>query len=132
MIKKVIVITLSLLFSVTSNALPIDEVGFVKVAGKKGSRNNGSATIPTPRTEKKIVYSNDIAATEAAKALGYVKTNYRTKNGAAIFKKNNSYISRDVDGHNGGAWKEASSPEKLNAKSTRNGTFDVNMKRIGD
>ncbi|MGH1601649.1 toxin C-terminal domain-containing protein [Campylobacter majalis] len=34
--------------------------------------------------------------------------------------------------HNGGAWKEASSPEKLLSKKTRNGTFDKDMKRIGD
>ncbi|HGO5815439.1 TPA: toxin C-terminal domain-containing protein [Mannheimia haemolytica] len=67
-----------------------------------------------------------------AKELGYIKTNYRTKSGAAVFKKGNSYITRDVDGHNGGAWKEASSPEKLNKKETRNGTFDINLNKIGD
>lgn len=37
-----------------------------------------------------------------------------------------------TDGHIGGAWKEASTPEKLNSKNTRNGTFDLNLKRIGD
>jgi hypothetical protein len=64
--------------------------------------------------------------------LGYRKIKERTRNDAAIFKKGNSYISRDKDGHNGGAWKEASSPEKLNKKETRNGTFDKNLNRIGD
>ena len=64
--------------------------------------------------------------------MEYKKTNYRTKNDAVIFKKGNSYISRDVGGHNGGAWKEASSAQKINAKVTRNGTFDINMQRIGD
>lgn len=49
-----------------------------------------------------------------------------------MFKKGNSYITRDVDGHNGGAWKEAASPKKLNKKETRNGTFDINLNKIGD
>ncbi|WP_228702691.1 toxin C-terminal domain-containing protein [Faucicola boevrei] len=84
------------------------------------------------RVTNGAVYKTDAEATKGATALGYTKTNYRTKSGAVVFKKGNSYISRDVDGHNGGAWKEASSPEKLNSKDTRNGTFDVNMNRIGD
>nr|WP_257393708.1 toxin C-terminal domain-containing protein [Neisseria meningitidis] len=64
--------------------------------------------------------------------MGYRKIKERTRNDAAIFKKGKSYISRDVDSHNGGAWKEASSPKKLNRKETRNGTFDKNLNRIGD
>ncbi len=80
----------------------------------------------------KPVFPNDKTAGKAAEAMGYKKTNYRTRNGAAVYKKGSSYISRDVDGHNGGAWKEASSVEKLNSKSTRNGTYDINMNRIGD
>lgn len=81
---------------------------------------------------KDPVYPDDKTAKKAAEAMGYKKTNYRTRNDAAVFKKGNSYISRDVDGHNGGAWKEASSVDKLNQKNTRNGTYDVNMNRIGD
>ena len=81
---------------------------------------------------KEPIYPNDKAAKKAAEAMGYKKTNYRTKSDAAVFKKGNSYISRDIDGHNGGAWKEASSVDKLNSKTTRNGTYDINMKRIGD
>ncbi|WP_082249234.1 toxin C-terminal domain-containing protein, partial [Acinetobacter calcoaceticus] len=84
------------------------------------------------RSERNIIYPTDKDAQKAAKLLGYEKTNYRTRNKAAVFKNGKSYISRDVDGHNGGAWKEASSPEKLNSKETRNGTFDINMNRIGD
>ncbi|RFD30453.1 hypothetical protein CER19_08655 [Pseudomonas sp. GL93] len=42
------------------------------------------------------------------------------------------YITRDLDGHNGGAWKAAKSVKALGSKDTRLGTFDVNMKRIGD
>lgn len=93
--------------------------------------STNTATTPA-RATSGAVYKTDAEAAKAATALGYTKTNFRTKSGAAIFKKGNSYISRDVDGHNGGAWKEASSPEKLNNKSTRNGTFDINMNKIGD
>ncbi|ENW1877922.1 hint domain-/BECR-fold containing toxin, partial [Neisseria gonorrhoeae] len=50
--------------------------------------------------------------------MGYRKIKERTRNDAAIFKKGKSYISRDVDSHNGGAWKEASSPKNLNRKET--------------
>ncbi|MFC1150989.1 toxin C-terminal domain-containing protein, partial [Pasteurella multocida] len=84
------------------------------------------------RVTSEPVFNTDGDAYKVARELGYTKTNYRTKSGAAVFKKGNSYITRDVDGHNGGAWKEASSPEKLNKKETRNGTFDINLNRIGD
>ena len=87
---------------------------------------------PPRKTPSTPVYRNDSEAYAAAKELGYRKIKERTRNDAVIFKKGNSYISRDKDGHNGGAWKEASSPEKLNKKETRNGTFDKNLNRIGD
>ncbi|WP_436799981.1 toxin C-terminal domain-containing protein [Pseudomonas synxantha] len=41
-------------------------------------------------------------------------------------------MTRDLDGHNGGAWKAATSIKDLNSKSMRLGTFDLNLKRIGD
>ena len=84
------------------------------------------------RNGKGPVYPTEPDAKKAAEALGYKKTNYTTKSGAAVYKKGNSYISRDTTGHIGGAWKEASSVDALNRKSTRNGTFDVNMKKVGD
>ncbi|EPI8021501.1 polymorphic toxin-type HINT domain-containing protein, partial [Neisseria gonorrhoeae] len=87
---------------------------------------------PPRKTPSTPVYGNDSEAYAAAKKLGYRKIKERTRNDAAIFKKGKSYISRDVDSHNGGAWKEASSPKNLNRKETRNGTFDKNLNRIGD
>lgn len=42
------------------------------------------------------------------------------------------YISVDKDGHRGGAWKGASSIKNLGSKKTRSGTYDANLKRIGD
>ncbi|WP_341647112.1 toxin C-terminal domain-containing protein [Thauera sp. SDU_THAU2] len=70
-------------------------------------------------------------ATAAAKALGYKKIS-ETVHGEAVYKKGNSYITRDATGHNGGAWKMAESVDKLKSKTGRDGTFDVNLNRIGD
>ncbi|MDO7484452.1 toxin C-terminal domain-containing protein [Acinetobacter baumannii] len=121
---------------VSGNATPVTWVeeyilGRIQYVGKAIGFYRSIKNTNT-RSERKIVYPTDTEAQKAAKLLGYQKTNYRTRNKAAVFKKGNSYISRDVDGHNGGAWKEASSPEKLNSKETRNGTFDINLNRIGD
>ena len=62
------------------------------------------------------------------------------KNGEPIYynKKTKTYISQDIgsaDGsgpHNGGGWKMGKSPQELNSKSTRLGTYDGNLNRIGD
>jgi hypothetical protein len=51
----------------------------------------------------------------------------------AVFKKGRRYISRDEDGHNGGAWKMADSPEKLRSKELRMGTYNKDLtQRVGD
>ena len=76
----------------------------------------------------------------AANKLGFEKTKYRAKNGEPIYynKKTKTYISQDIgsaDGsgpHNGGVWKQVKSPEALNSKRTRMGTYDMNLNRIGD
>jgi filamentous hemagglutinin len=53
--------------------------------------------------------------------------------GQAVYRRKNSYITRDLDGHNGGAWKAATSVEDLAKKETRTGTFDATLEtRIGD
>ncbi|MGM1050578.1 MAG: toxin C-terminal domain-containing protein [Bacillota bacterium] len=75
-----------------------------------------------------------------AKKHGYLPTKEKNKSNQKVFKnsKNKTYISQDVgsnDGngpHNGGVWKMAKSPGKLNSKNTRMGTYDANLKRIGD
>ena len=77
---------------------------------------------------------------EAAKKLGFEKTNMRAKNNEPIYynRKTKTYISQDIgsgDGsgpHNGGVWKQAKTHEKLNSKGTRMGTYDANLNRIGD
>ena len=70
-------------------------------------------------------------ATEAAEKLGYKKTNYYS-NGQPVYQKGNKYITPDVDSHNGGVWKMANSVKNLGSKSTRMGTYDANLVRIGD
>ena len=73
------------------------------------------------------VFKTDAEAGQAAREMGYTKTNYRS-NGQAVFKKGNRYITRDVDGHNGGAWKVAlKKPENLGSKSTREGTWNKDL-----
>lgn len=77
---------------------------------------------------------------QAAKELGYEKTNYKAKNGEPIYynKKTKTYISQDIgsaDGsgpHNGGVWKMGKSPQTLNSKNTRMGTYEASLNRIGD
>jgi len=68
--------------------------------------------------------------------MGYKKVRgVKSKNGQDVYRKgnNNDYISRDLKGHNGGAWKRATSPRNLGQKRTRTGTFNRDLtSRIGD
>jgi len=66
--------------------------------------------------------------------MGYKKMpgKYRCR-GQAIFTDGQYYISFDIDHHNGGIWKKATSPERLGKKKTRRGTYNETLKkRIGD
>ncbi|MBQ7940725.1 MAG: toxin C-terminal domain-containing protein [Clostridia bacterium] len=79
-------------------------------------------------------------AEKLALELGYVKVKGRFSNGQPIFynKKTGTYITPDVGSgndagsHNGGVWKMAKSIEGLGSKSTRMGTYDRYLNRIGD
>lgn len=77
------------------------------------------------------VYKTTKEATQAADELGFRKVN-ETSHGQAVYTDGKIFITRDVDGHNGGAWKGADSVKALSSKDTRAGTFDVNLQRIGD
>ncbi|MCZ6162540.1 toxin C-terminal domain-containing protein, partial [Campylobacter ureolyticus] len=81
---------------------------------------------------QKAIFKTEKEAKEAAEKLGYKDTGILTKRKTKIYKNGNSYITRDLDGHNGGVWKEASKAKNLESKKTRNGTFDKDMNRIGD
>lgn len=74
---------------------------------------------------------------DQAKKMGYIKVNERSNNQAVYFKSSAKsdlkYISPDVDSHNGGYWKAASSVSNLGSKSTRSGTYNEDLsRRIGD
>jgi len=75
------------------------------------------------------VYKTTKEAESAASELGFAKTNDRV-HGEAVFSDGKRFITRDRDGHNGGAWKMADSVEALKSKQTRSGTYDKNLIRI--
>jgi hypothetical protein len=77
------------------------------------------------------VFKTTKAATDAAKKLGFTKTNFYS-HGQPVYKKGNNYITPDVDQHSGGAWKMANSVKNLGKKDTRSGTYDINLNKIGD
>ncbi|EGQ3168767.1 hypothetical protein H0737_002238 [Staphylococcus pseudintermedius] len=97
----------------------------IKLAIKKYGKNVVTSMI---RTSPKV-------AVEAAKKLGYSPTKSYS-HGKKVFERNKRgnpmYITPDADNHSGGAWKGASSIKKLGNKKTRSGTYDANLKRIGD
>jgi RHS repeat-associated protein len=78
------------------------------------------------------VYKTTKEAKQAAETLGFKKINETIHDGQAVFKKGKRFITRDVDGHNGGAWKMAKSVKGLGSKDARLGTFDKDLNRIGD
>ncbi|WP_017210150.1 toxin C-terminal domain-containing protein [Clostridium beijerinckii] len=66
---------------------------------------------------------------------GYIKINQRSRCNQSIYynQKDKTYITPDIDQHNGGYWKMAYTPDKLNRKNTRLGTYNENLsERIGD
>lgn len=70
-------------------------------------------------------------ATEAAARLGFTKRIPVQKapfdtHGQALFQRGNRFISPDADVHSGGAWK------MFDINGRRLGTYDANLKRIGD
>lgn len=64
-------------------------------------------------------------AQDAAK-LGYTKKAPFYSHGQPVFQKGNRYITPDADKHNGGVWK------MLNSNRQRTGTYDANLRRIGN
>ena len=84
------------------------------------------------RAFSKPIYKTTKEATLAANVLGFTKINETVHEGQAVYRKGKNFITRDLDGHNGGAWKHANSVKALGSKETRAGTLDINLNRIGD
>lgn len=73
-------------------------------------------------------------AKQIAESNGYKQVGGKSK-GQAVFgnkKADPKFITRDVDGHNGGAFKGADKAKDLGSKSTRKGTYDKDIKKIGE
>ena len=62
--------------------------------------------------------------------VGYTKTKLRS-HGQAVYSDGENWITPDQDGHNGGIWKMYDS-EKNVGSGTRAGTFDKDLKKIGN
>ena len=77
-------------------------------------------------------YKTTAEATQAAKDLGFTKVNERSPHGAPIYANGKVYITPDVDSHIGGFWEMAKKIKDLFSKSTRLGTYDADLNRIGD
>ena len=63
---------------------------------------------------------------------GYKRVKGRHPHGKPVFSNGKNYITPDADGHNGGIWKMAQKEQELFNRETRMGTYDANLKRIGD
>ena len=88
-------------------------------------------------SESNVLVHNSCKEVEAvAEKLGYSKVKGQQSHGQAIFTNKKAprelrYITPDLDSHNGGYWKAASSIKNLGSKTTRSGTYDMFLRRIG-
>lgn len=97
---------------------------------------NKKAKAAVPATPKQIVKRDKPPRHELiaqATNLGYKLIKERSHE-QLVFKSLNgkTYITYDCDNHNGGYWKMATSVKNLQRKSTRMGTYDKELNRIGD
>jgi filamentous hemagglutinin len=72
------------------------------------------------------VFKTTAEAAKAAEAMGFRKIN-ETVHGQAVFFDGKQYITRDIDGHKGGAWKVADSVNDLRSKTTRTATYNADL-----
>lgn len=84
-----------------------------------------------------VLVHNSCKEVEAlSEKLGYSKVNGQQFHGQVIITNKKAsrelrYITQDLDSHNGGYWKAASSIKNLRSKTTRSGTYDMFLRRIG-
>jgi RHS repeat-associated protein len=89
------------------------------------------------REANKPAFGNSKEAEKAANELGYTEDKGSGKiKGEKIFENKKAkgdkpkYISRDTDGHTGGAFKGADKAKDLSSNKTRKGTYDKELKKI--
>ena len=100
----------------------------------KSDKNQKSETGQNKESNNNGKFKDNKEADLKAKELGYEPDKGAgLSHGQKIYKhpKKNSYITRDIDSHSGGAWKEANSPKDLGSKNSRNGTYDKDLNKIG-
>jgi RHS repeat-associated protein len=102
----------------------------IKLLGEVANLGKEAANVA--RVARGPVFATTKEATKAAESMGFKRIK-DTVSGQAVYKRGNDYITRDVTGHNGGAWKMADSVKSLASKETRAGTYSADLKkRIGD
>jgi uncharacterized protein RhaS with RHS repeats len=108
------------------DGLPVEAaaIGAIGAIKSVGTAANEARAVAGP------VFQTTKEATAAAEALGFKRIS-ELSNGQAVYQDGKRFITRDIDGHNGGAWKMADSVKNLASKDTRMGTFDANLKLIG-
>jgi len=111
-----------------STHLEMNALGKAKNGVKSEAASGGSNASRAGGEAVKITTKE---ATVMAEKLGFTKTNYESS-GEAVFKKGNRYITLDKKSHNGGIWKMADSVKNLGSKPTRMGTYDKDLKWIGE
>lgn len=87
-------------------------------------------------TDETVVFFKDLPDGTAIRVInripeGFRKTKYLSE-GQKVFSNGKVFISPDVTGHIGGRWKAATKVEYLKNNTTRIGTFDENLYKIGN
>jgi hypothetical protein len=108
-----------------------NKLASIVVFGGPHKNNNKNDDDNENSNNKQNHFKTTKEAIKAARDLGFEKTNYRSQ-GQPVFKKGNRYISPDIDSHNGGIWKMADSVKNLGSRTTRMGTYDAYLNRIGN
>ena len=111
------------------------------LANKKGHINANSSNSTQKSSQPKGTGKNTVTFTQgkgskATRIKTSIPDGYRKikdlSHGNPVYTNGKNYITPDVDGHNGGIWKMGKSVKALQNKETRMGTYNANLKRIGD
>lgn len=97
----------------------------------KQGYNRGQKSANKDDNSKGQINNNTSGLTDPPVPKGYRKTRYQS-HGQSVYTNGKDFISRDVDKHNGGVWKRAKTVEKLQSRKTRMGTYDKDLRRIGN
>ncbi|MCU4991132.1 SAR2788 family putative toxin [Bacillus cereus] len=115
---------------ITASALPLVPVlvAFIVKSGLKAAiKKYGPTAIRT------LMKNSEPLAKAVASRLGYAETKFYSHGARVYYNKKGKpkYITRDKDGHIGGAFKGADTVKALANKKTRSGTYDLELRRIG-